>query len=53
MSLTDFWKSLTPEEKEKLRPYLEVERGAMLSAIVSNRIAMKPYIVKKRRRILV
>lgn len=30
MNLTDFWKSLSLKEKEKLRPYLEAERAAMI-----------------------
>lgn len=38
MSLTDFWKSLTPEEKEKLRPYVLAENAAMLNELVRNKV---------------
>lgn len=38
MNLTDFWKSLTPEEKEKLRPYILAENAAMLNELVRNKV---------------
>lgn len=38
MSLIDFWKSLTPEEKEKLRPYILAENAVMLNELVRNKV---------------
>lgn len=46
MSLTDFWEKLTPEEKEKLRPYLEAERAEMIKCIARE----KTYYSKGKRR---
>lgn len=30
IGLEEFYRSLTPEQQEKLRPYLEAERAAMI-----------------------